>query len=245
MRRRAAVALLALGALLLAAFPRERPAPPVRDRALPAISLEAGRALRVVALGTSLTARYDWPQEVGAELGRCLDRPVTVTKVAKPGANVSWGAGQVAEVAAAQPDIVLIEFAINDADMLDGLSLSESDRLHRQLVSDLRDASPSTGLTLMTMNPVTGLRSLVRPRLEDHYAAYGTLAGSLDLGLVDFHPRWLARAPSERGLHTDGLHPDPATASAVIVPALVSHLGRALGVTCGAAPPGQVTRDQV
>lgn len=255
MRRRGAAGLLVLVAALAALFvARTFPADPrPQDRALPGGTAAATQALRVTVLGTSLTARYDWPARLGPALGGCLASPMQITVIAQAGAGSDWGLAQLAAVAATHPDIVLIEFAINDADLRDGQSLRDSAATHRRLIVALRQALPDARIALMTMSPAQGLRGWLRPRLAQYYALYRDLAAELDLGLVDLYPRWLALPPAARGLGADGLHPEAGVAAGVILPVLVPWLARAAsggaatGIDCPAAPevgPGGPSRVQ-
>lgn len=205
---------------------------PPGDRALPGwpgAALDPDRPLRLLAFGTSLTHDETWPGALAAELAACLDRPVALEIVAQPGAGSAWALTRMAEVAALEPDILLVEFAINDADLFDGVTLADSRRQHAQLLSALRAARPEAVVVLMTMNPVRGaLRQLQRPRLGAYYGLYGALAERFDTGLVDLTPRWRADAAAMGDL-PDGLHPGPETAARVIVPPLRAALLRAAG----------------
>jgi lysophospholipase L1-like esterase len=192
--------------------PRDRPPPP---GAVPE---------RVAVLGTSLSARSDWPAALEAALSACLGRPARVAVVARPGASAAWGMGQLDRVAAHRPDLVLIEFAINDADLLDGLSPGRAASAHEVILTELAAMAPGARLVLMTMSPAHGPRGWVRPRLEAHYALYPRLAAVHGAGLVDLYPRWLAR-PDPRADLPDGLHPTDAAARAVILPPLLAALG--------------------
>jgi lysophospholipase L1-like esterase len=138
----------------------------------------------------------------------------------------AWARAQVARVAETRPDLVLVEFAINDADLRDGVPLARARAQHLALVADLRQALPGAALALMTMSPAKGPRGWIRPRLAAHYAGYHALARETGLGLIDLYPRWLALPRGDRGLQQDGLHPDPAVAEAVAVPAAVHVLSQ-------------------
>jgi len=201
-----------------------------RDRALPQTAGAAEMPdglLRITVLGTSLTALYDWPARLEAALAACLDQPVRITVIARPGATIAWGADQVAMVAASAPNLVLVEFAINDADLRGGLSPAAAAQRHRDLVVGLRAAiAPAPRIVLMTMNPARGPRGWMRPRLAAHYAGYVDLARTADLGLVDLYSRWLALPVEARGLERDGLHPAPRVAARIILPVLVPYLAQ-------------------
>jgi len=194
-------------------------------------SVTGAPPLRLAVFGTSLTAGSHWPEATAAALERCLDRPVTLIRVARPGAGSAWGLAETARVAAAAPDIVLIEFAINDADLRDGIGLEASAANHRAILAALAQARPEARLVLMTMSPAERLRGLLRPGLARHYAAYRALAAETGAGLVDLYPRWRALPQAARGL-ADGLHPTDAAAQAVILPVLVPYLARLAGGAC-------------
>lgn len=239
--RRVAVAVVIAIALTVAfglTGPWFRPGPAVDLPGTPLARREGGASLRLVVLGTSLSHTSGWPEAIAASLGQCTGRPVELVRVTKPGANSAWGSTRIAEVVTVRPDIVLIEFAINDADMRDGLWLDTARAAHRALISGLQDARPEARVVLMTMNPATGLRGLIRPRLGAHYRNYRYLAAETGAGLVDLYPRWWGLPRSEWGLE-DGLHPERAAAEAVIAPVLLPYLGVLVGANC---PPSDYAR---
>lgn len=228
----AAVAVLALGLGLWATPAWRGPAPaqiPPADRPMGALPAEG--PLRITAFGTSLTARASWPDALAGRLSDCLGREVAVTRVARPGASVEWGLGQVGAVRETEPHGVLVEFAINDADLTDGLSPGRAMAAHRELVAELRAGQPDLPVALMTMSPAAGPRGLVRPRLARHYADYAVLAEEEGTGLVDLAARWRALPRGDRGL-ADGLHPEDTVATSVIVEPLAAYLAAAAGGSC-------------
>ncbi|MFN0115404.1 MAG: SGNH/GDSL hydrolase family protein [Paracoccaceae bacterium] len=218
-----------LGALVVL-WGSDRPWTPI-DRAMPPVR-QGTDTLRIVTFGTSLTARGTWPDDLGAALSGCLGRPVEVTRVAEPGASSAWGEGRLAEVIAARPDVLLIEFAINDADLRDGLWLNDSIARHDAILTQITSALPGTSVALMTMNPAFGARGWARPRLAAYYRAYDQLAARHKTGVIDLYALWRARPDPRQGI-ADGLHPDATTASALIAPAVAASVGAPTGVTCG------------
>ena len=222
----AAVLAVALGAGLVRTG--LKPAGPPRD--LPLGSLGAdGSPGRIVAFGTSLTQGNGWPDRLAVSLSDCFGHPVEVLRVAGPGQGSAWALGQVARVAALDPDVVLIEFAINDADLRDGVGRAAARAQHAALVDALGAALPGARLVLMTMSPASGLRGMMRPRLAGHYADVADLAGARDLGLIDFYPRWKDGGP---GPARDGLHPDDAATEQVMDGVLLSAFATAAGRRC-------------
>jgi lysophospholipase L1-like esterase len=122
-----------------------------------------------------------------------------------------------------------VEFAANDADLLDGVSPARSARQHAGLITGLQAALPDTRIVLMTMNPVSGLHRILRARLGQHHALYGALAERHDVALVNLNRRW---KESGTGAPPDGLHPAPAQTAPIIAPALATVIGASLGRDC-------------
>lgn len=176
--------------------------------------------LRIVFLGTSLTASYGWPDQVEG----CAAHPVAVSRIARPGAASDWGLARAQDVIAQRPDVVFIEFSVNDADLRHGISLRRSADNHRRLIGALRARLPGARIVLMTMSPAHGLRRLLRPRLPAYYGLYRDLARDLDTGLLDLYPRWRA-LPRKARRQEDGLHPGETAASRLIVPGIAAYLG--------------------
>ncbi len=183
--------------------------------------------VRVVALGTSHTARGGWQRPLADALARCLARPVDVVNRGKSGAGSQWGRTQVAAIAATGPDIVLIEFAANDAALHAGVSLTRSRQNIAEIVNGLRARLPAVRIILMAMNPVSGLRGALRPSLDAYEDAYRDLAAELNIAFVDHRPAWRARSAGDlRRAIPDGVHADPMVATGVIVPALAATICR-------------------
>lgn len=240
---RGVVGGLLLGPMAFASnpdLPQDRALPPIIAAPESPSGTEAEgvpKPLSIIAFGTSLTANYDWPEALGRDLGACLARPLAVQTVAVPGQGSAWalevGLAQLdAHIAATGPaDLVLVEFAINDADLLDGVSLARSRSQHVALLTQVQDRlAPGGAILLMTTNPTEGLlRWLQRPRLEAYYQMYPELAAQAGAGLVDFTPRWrAAMSATERPLLRDGVHPYPETARSLMVPVLVNMIAKAV-----------------
>ena len=139
---------------------------------------------------------------------------------------------------AAAPDLVLMEFAINDADMRDGVPLAVARAQHDAILARLSQALPDTQVLLMTMSPAHGLRGWMRPLLARHYAQYRDLAEAHGAGLLDLYPRWLAAPPAVRRFG-DGLHPGNEAVRAVLLEPLHMAISGAMGGgDCLSVAPG-------
>ena len=81
------------------------------------------RSLRIVAFGDSTTAVYDWPPSVGEVYAQCLPKSLAVHGIAAEVTNAGIGdtttrEGRVrldGDVRSHAPDIVIIQFGINDS----------------------------------------------------------------------------------------------------------------------------------
>ena len=215
---------------------------PSRPPSRPAPDRGVTETLRLVSFGTSLSARGGWQAALAARLRERLEADATIAIHAKPGANSDWGVANAATVAALDADIVLIEFSINDASLLRGVSLSRSRENLRKIVATLKASAPSPRLVLMTMNPALGLKRLVRPRLDAYYAVYLQVAAELGLGVAHLYQAWAALSPRQlRRAIPDGLHPLPDPAADIIVPALTQLItqGEVLRVSGRHAAPAR------
>ncbi len=173
----------------------------------------------IVALGTSLTETGGWLEPVGRLIAERSGETVTVLNFGKSGANSSWGVGQVGRIVAARPTVLLIEFSVNDASWFRGVSMSQSRKNVKEIVARTRDGDPRTQIYLMTMNPVSGLRSWIRPRLKTYHDLYGELSQELEVGHIDNRPNWNSLTDPELAeAIPDGLHPTQEMAAQLIVP---------------------------
>ena len=187
-------------------------------------------AAGIVVLGSSLS-HGDWPKTMGAALRTCGLEVGPVTQITRPGAHSGWGRGQISAVIAARPALVLVEFAINDADLRDGLSLKESRATHQEILQALSEAPGVGEVVLMTMSPAKGLRGALRPFLGRYYAMTRQLAMEREAGLIDLYPRWqahIARVGAGEVM-PDGLHPTAEAVASVALPVIVDQVARASG----------------
>lgn len=200
-----------------------------QDIVMPVARTGAG-PVRIVVLGTSLSQRAVWPERVQDLLGACLERPVEIVRMARAGASSDWGGAEARKLPALRPDLVIIEFSINDADLVDGLSLRASRDNHAALIGQVVEGGGA--VVLMTTNPVGRLAALKRPFMPAYQDLYPDLARTSGAGFFDGERRWRKR-PGWRAALADGVHPDPAVEAEVIAASLAQFLGRAFGRDCG------------
>ncbi|MFI4859440.1 MAG: FAD-dependent oxidoreductase [Phycisphaerales bacterium JB063] len=196
-------------------------------------ALEAGEAQRIVCYGTSLTAGGAWVDQLEQALGTRYPGQVEVINRGRGGEHSRWGLAHVQErVIDARPDVVFIEFAINDAAQRFDLSVQESAANLTAMVEQIRAALPACEIILQVMNPATD-------RPEGHAGYRGNLDGyeqtvrdtgdRLGLRVIDHAPAWGAlldqgEAQWKRYV-PDGLHPNRAGYAKYMLPTLLAGIG--------------------
>lgn len=230
MLRAALTVALVAGVSLALLFRQGPPTEAPRDRILPATP-PAPERIEVLALGTSLTARAQWPERLETLLGHCGFDGVSVTVRARPSANSAVGVAMAASEAPAIYDVAFVEFAINDADLLDGVSQAESLANHRAIFRSLRARHPDIAIVLLTTNPVAGLHRFKRPKLMAYDDLYRRLAGEEGVSLFDGTARWAATEAWREAL-PDGLHPDPEVEATVYARPLAGLVAGIFGRNC-------------
>ncbi|MBX5001660.1 SGNH/GDSL hydrolase family protein [Rhizobium lentis] len=187
--------------------------------------------LRIVAFGTSLTARGGWQSSLQTRLAACLQRPVRVGSVAKSGETSSWALTQLDRVVAEQPNVILIELYANDATLHRFVSLAQSRRNIGDILDQLHQRLPRARIILMAMNPFSGLRGMIRPFVDSYISVHQAEAQKRGIEFVDHRPGWERLTPEDLAAAIpDGAHPRPEVASKIIVPELVGHIA---GRDCG------------
>lgn len=220
-------AILMLGLLVGVVLMVPRPWSSVAAIPPAPLSGDVPPSLHLAVMGTSLTARYDWPAALGDSLSACLGVPVEMTVVAGSGETSRWGLNQIDPVLARPPDIVVMEFSINDADLRHRMSPAQSQEVHEEIIAQVYDTAPQARILLAGTNPVFGLRGLLRPRISAYLTMYTLLAQeNPQTGLLDLNDAWHDRIALEGRTETipDGIHPTADASRAVIVPALATTL---------------------
>ncbi len=189
-------------------------------------AMAEARPFTVVTFGTSLTAKGGWQEPLGHALSQCLKRPVKMWKIGGAGQTSDWGLANVGRVNALKPDIVIMEFAINDADLRRWMSPRTSRHNTVALIRRLREANPDGRVVLLTTHPVTGWKRLLRPMLGRYYEQYRQIARYRHIPLADGEKAWRALPePVREPALPDGVHPDPQVFARAIIPAVRQALG--------------------
>jgi lysophospholipase L1-like esterase len=187
---------------------------------------------RVVFYGTSLTHRGGWAETLAYELATQYPS-LTAVNAAESGQHSRWGLGNFpSRVLPHKPDLVFMEFAINDAVARFALTPEES-RQNLEAMLDLLHAQlPDCAVILQVMNPVLGRppgHDGHRPNLPGYEQIYREVARERQLLLVDHAPAWaglLAQgAATFLRFVPDGLHPNQAGYDRFMLPTLRTALG--------------------
>jgi lysophospholipase L1-like esterase len=183
------------------------------------------RPLTIVAYGTSLTASGGWPYALSLDLERFFPGRSRIEITAESARASDWGLAQFeARVLAHAPDVLFVEFAVNDAFVPYDISVATS-RANLETMLDRLDTDyPSCAVVLIVTNHVVGEGAAIRPNLADYYAEVRRIAGERGLLLVDEEAAWRRlreRAPAVFDvLVPDGLHPTYAGNDRVTRPLL-------------------------
>jgi lysophospholipase L1-like esterase len=169
----------------------------------------------IAALGTSLTRDGGWVAALEEKLRACGNEGVRVLNFGGSGETSEWGRTQIERVAAERPDVLLIEFAINDAHLLKGMSRARARENIEVIVTEVRRHVPSVRVLLLSMNPVHGLRGWARPLYNWYNDDYGPLASHLGAEWIDLRPVWIASGLDLADAIPDGVHPQGHAASEV------------------------------
>ena len=193
-------------------------------------NLEAGRKQTIVTYGTSLTAGGAWVGQLQQALDKKFPGLAKVSNSGKGGMWSKWGVDNLDErVIKKEPDAVFIEFAINDAFLEYKTSAEDCRKNLENMIDRIQKARPQCQVILMTMDPPIGVHRERRPKIDDYYAVYRTVAKERQLLLIDHQPNW-QKILNEgevgyKKLVPDGIHPSAAGCQAVITPQILRSLG--------------------
>ena len=186
-----------------------------------------GGPLHVLLAGTSLTKRGDWPEKLERALASCAPQGVTVERLAKSGAGIRWGLPalqtRLSDTFLARPDIIIAEFAGNDASLRQGLPLYMARKRTLLLIETIRRAGAVPFLS--TMNPSWETKAMTRPGQARYHAMYRDVTAETGAGLIDTVPHWL-NLPAEirYRMVPDGGHPNEEGAEFITIPAFLAAL---------------------
>lgn len=200
-------------------------------------NLQSGKQQAVVVYGTSLSDTSEWPKAFKAYFDKRFPGQVSFTNAASSGKQSNWGVANLeSRVLSLHPDLLLIEFSMNDAatkhQISPELALANLDRM----VKSLRQQNPQVDIVLQTMNTVFDgndgkQAATARPNLETYYEGYRKYANEQGLPLIDHYPNWRKLQQEDEATFKhwlpDGTHPAPKASLAVTWPAIETLLEKA------------------
>jgi len=195
--------------------------------------LQAGEKQTVVYYGTSLTAAGAWTRLLTNRLKETFPGQVTAHNSGGPGSHSGWGIDNLQQrVIALKPDVVFIEFAINDAVARFNLGPERAKANLEKMVDRIQTALPGCEIILQIMNPVIDKPqgdSGWRPRMAVYQQNYREVAQERGLLLIDHMPAWTRLLeqgePMFRGYVPDGVHPAEDGWREIVMPGLLRRLG--------------------
>lgn len=174
--------------------------------------LKAGHDLKVMSIGTSLTDLpygLSWPTELQNALWSKYRGREIISNRAISGSNSSSGKDNIEKwVAADNPDVVFIEYGINDAE---GTPMDEVRANLDFILSAILTNNPNADIIFQTMNNCIGSAATARPKLDEYYQLYRDYAAFRGYTLIDNYPLWkklLETNPSLWSTYvSDNIHP--------------------------------------
>jgi len=195
--------------------------------------LSAGRPQRVVFFGTSLTREGAWVKQLTEALDARFPGLVTTANGAESGMHSRWGIENLdARVLAHAPDVVFIEFSVNDACARFEISVEEANRNLESMIDRIRAAYPECEVILQVMNPVLDRpagHSGHRPHLAAYQDGYRQIGRTRGLLVIDHMPAWSALLAKDeaafRAWVPDALHPQAPGYASLVTPEILRQLG--------------------
>lgn len=157
------------------------------------LNLENGKSQCIVTYGTSLTDGAVWVEDLDAQLEKRYPGLATVINSAKAAMWSQWGVENLADkILIHKPDMVFIEFAINDAYLPYETTLDQCRSRLERMIESILEINSQCDIVLMTMNPPVGGSLDVRPNFNEYYELYHSVAKERELSLIDHFAAWNA-----------------------------------------------------
>ncbi|MFT4175899.1 MAG: family 43 glycosylhydrolase [Luteolibacter sp.] len=200
-------------------------------------NLKSGKNQTVVLYGTSLSHTSEYPKALKTYFDKNFGDKVNFINSASSGKHSGWGVANLKKrVLNHNPDLVFIEFSMNDAATKHNISIEKAIENLDLMVKTLRQQNPQVSIVLMTMNTAwdapsstperASLRS--RPQLLDYYEAYRKYAKEQSLPLIDHYQNWSRVEKNDEATFKkwipDGCHPTPEGSLAVTWKAIEAFL---------------------
>lgn len=194
--------------------------------------LREGEAQKIVFYGTSLTAGGGWTDLLVRRLNDKFPGHVQTVNTAMGGQHSTWGLENFAErVIAHSPEVLFMEFSVNDAVDRFAISLEQSRSNLATMIETTRTQLPGCEIILQVMNPVIDRppgHPSARTRLPEYQQLWREAGRQHDLRVIDHMPAWTDLLDHDeahfRALVPDGLHPDKIGYQEIVQPTLFAAL---------------------
>ncbi|MBP5274775.1 MAG: SGNH/GDSL hydrolase family protein [Abditibacteriota bacterium] len=192
-------------------------------------NLEKGKPMTMVAYGTSLTETGGWVNLLRMRLTDRYGDKVQVINGAKSAMWSGWGVENLDErVLAHKPDLVVLEFAVNDAFLEYETSVAKSRANMENMIGRIKKQNKKCEIIIMVTNPMMGVHLERRPDYLSYYEEFRKIAAENKFRLVDTFPVWKDVLDYDRkaylALIPDMIHPQVPGSLLVTVPAVEAAL---------------------
>lgn len=196
--------------------------------------IKQGKKQTIVVYGTSLCALPDktltWPAMLQDSINTLYPNAVEVINSAQSAMWSTWGVQHLDErVLSKKPDMVLIEFGINDAYLPYHTSLEVCRINIEYMIDRIKEANPQCEIVLQIMNMPIREHLEARPQIQAYYDVYRKIARKRRLKLIDHYKYWddiLAQGEEEFVKYVpDGIHPRTLAWETYTVPFILKELG--------------------
>ena len=205
----------------------------VRDQAKFVRQLASGTPQRIVLYGTSLTANGAWVSQLQGAVEAAYPSLATWINSGGSGQASNWGVNNLqTKVIDQDPDVVFIEFSMNDAAETLNVSRAQAIANLTTIRNAILAAHPDCEIILQVMNPADhqpGDTFNVRANLALYQQDYRDFAAANGLLCIDHAPAFAALydkgSPAYRVHVHDGVHPSANGWSLFMTPVLLQAIG--------------------
>jgi hypothetical protein len=164
--------------------------------------------VEVKILGTSISSNQPWVDSLKYKLASCFSGKVTLDNFSKPAMNSQKIQAIDFKLKNDSANLIIIELMLNDADLVDGVSLQRSQDNHIEVIRNLTDNTEGfIDFLLVSPNSTASIIQRVkRPFLKNYYSVYSELSLSLGVSYLDLRPVWGDLSDKSIPI-PDGLHP--------------------------------------
>lgn len=195
--------------------------------------IKQGEKQTIVVYGTSLCTLPDgtltWPAMLQDSINAIYPDAVEVINSARSAMWSTWGVQNLDEkVLSKKPDMVLIEFGMNDAYLPYHTSLEVCRINVEYMIDRIKEANPQCEIVLQIMNMPIREHLEKRPHINAYYDVYRKIARKRKLKLIDHYAYWtgILKQGEEEFLKyvPDGIHPRALAWKTYTVPFILKEL---------------------